>query len=416
MSCKPREPGWHQDPAQLQEEYDHHKSFPAVALVHGGSASLYSKWWRKNGLEKLAPGSKPSSPDIEEVTLDAERLNDVHAELRSRGLDPAEWVIVRIVVNTWDSVSDGEPLPLKQLKITLRPRIDLLLAPAAPLVSLKPIRPAKPDKSKPRLVVFVGDEQAPYHDLTLHALFCRWLAHNRPHEAVHLGDLMDLPTLSRHRPNPVWNASPQQCIQAGFDILHAYRVSSPDTHWQALPGNHDERIRDYQLQRAPEMFGVRPADLDDKERAALHSLPSLLHLDKLGVEWHGSDGDYEHAQVDLAPELVARHGFITGQNSAEKTVRKLGLSVVVGHTHRQVVTYVTEERRRESLTMLGVEAGCMCRIEGGLGYVVNPNWTNGFATAQIWPDGRFTVDLGVYRNGSLTWRDQRYSLEERKAA
>lgn len=167
-------------------------------------------------------------------------------------------------------------------------------------------------------------------------------------------------------------------------------------------------MRDYQLSRAADLYGVTAAEIEAELPAAL-SLRSLLHLDALGIQWHGSDSDYEHAQIDISNDLAARHGFITGANSALKTVDKLGLSVVVGHTHRQVITYATEQRRRETLTMFCVEAGCMCKIEGGLGYVVNGNWQNGWATATVWPDGSFNVDHATYRNGAVTWRDQRYS-------
>ena len=199
-----------------------------------------------------------------------------------------------------------------------------------------------------------------------------------------------------------------ECVQAGYKILRGYREASLDTSWTALPGNHDERIRDYQLQRAPELFGLKAADLEDSERASLHSVETLLNLPALGIEWTGSDADYEHAQVDVSPELVARHGWVTGANSAEKTVRRLGINIVVGHTHRQRVHYVTEERRRETLVTVAVESGCMCRIDGGLGYVIAPDWQNGAFAANVWPDGTFTGDHLVYRDGVLKWRDQRY--------
>jgi transposase-like protein len=408
MACEQRQPGWHKNPAALKTEYALHGTFDEIARHHGGSPTTYSKWWRRLELGELPPGAKPQAE--QQVELDVQTLGDVAVLLRERGLDPDEWVVIRCVVNTWGPEAEQS----KQLKVTLRPRLDALLRPAAsngkPPAKLGTPSRKKLERTNPRLVVFVGDEQAPYHDPDLHRLFCEWLAENKPDEAVHLGDLMDLPTLSRHRPNPAWNASPQECIQAGYDILAAYREASPSTRWTALPGNHDERIRDYQLQRAPELFGVRPADLDERElAAAVQSLPSLLHLPRLGVDWAGGDADYEQSAVDVSPQLTARHGWITGGNSAEKTVRRLGLNVVVGHTHRQRIHYITEERMRTRLTLVCVEAGCMCLIEGGLGYTVNPDWQAGFASAHLWPDGRFTIDHGVYRDGVLTWRDQRYA-------
>jgi hypothetical protein len=50
----------------------------------------------------------------------------------------------------------------------------------------------------------------------------------------------------------------------------------------------------------------------------------------------------------------------------------------------------------------------MCRIEGGLGYAVAPDWMNGFATAHVWPDGTFKIELATYVNGVLYYGDKRY--------
>jgi hypothetical protein len=419
------DPGWYKNAETLEREYAEHGTFVAMAQAHGGHESTYVKWWKRHGLPELLRGPKAGAPvETGAVELTVERLGDIAAALRSRGLDPDEWVVIRLVVNAWEGfykrdAESHETVPLRQLKITLRPRLDMLLRPAEtnniPKRDVK--RPRQKSTKSPRLVVFVGDEQAPYHDLQLQVLFREWLAANKPDEGVHLGDLMDLPTVSRHRPNPLWNASVQECVQAGYEILRGYVEASPTTQWKALPGNHDERLRDYQLQRAPELFGVRAADLDDRElAAAAYSLPALLHLDQLGISWSGSHGDYEHAQIDVSPELVARHGWVTGANSAEKTVRRLGLNVVVGHTHRQRVHYITEERRRETLVTLAVEAGCMCQVDGGLGYVINPDWQAGFAVATVWPDGSFAIDHATYRDGVLRWRDQRYEVARAKAA
>ncbi len=82
---------------------------------------------------------------------------------------------------------------------------------------------------------------------------------------------------------------------------------------------------------------------------------------------------------------------------------------MVGHTHRQSVEYRTvygTDGQPHSLE--AVEIGCMCKIAGGLGYAVDPDWTNGFATASVWADGRFQIDLARYVDGVLYWRKQRF--------
>jgi predicted phosphodiesterase len=343
----------------------------------------------------------------EEVPVTVEHLKDLDELIRARGLEPDEWRVDRVKVNEW-TAADGSLA--HQLVAYLKPKltVDMLV----PAVDVRPIAaPRKPDPAKPRLIVFVGDEQEPYSDPVLKQLFLRWLAFNKPDEGVHLGDLMDFPTISRHRDNPAYNATPQECVNAGYATLRSYREASVGTAWSYLRGNHDDRLRAEQLARAERIYGLRPADVDDTEFDQALSLRNLLHLDALQVTYVGDDGQYEQSEIEVAPDLVARHGWITGSNSAEKTLRKIGCDVVVGHTHRQRIHWATEVRRGKTLTTQAVESGCMCLVDGGLGYTVNPDWQNGFATAVVWPDGSHQIEHATFIDGSLRWRDQRYSDE-----
>lgn len=395
-----RATGWYDDPPQFWARlaaFDN--SITKLSLGTGvPRTTLASAKGRHEAAGHLAAS--------EDVELTVEENQDLDAMIRDRGLNPDEWLVDRVTVNTW-TAADGTLA--RQLKAHLRRKFTLELLAAAG--DVRPIAaPRKPDKTKPRLVVFVGDEQEPYSDPVLKDLFLRWLARNTPEEAVHLGDLMDFPTISRHRDNPAYNASPQECVNAGYATLRAYREASPDTAWTYLAGNHDDRIRTEQLSRAERLYGLRPADMDGEQFEQALSLKRLLHLDQLGIEYvHAGGGNYQDVEVEVSPNLVARHGWITGNNSAERTLRKLGVSCVVGHTHDQKATRIRQHRGRTSVVIEAVEAGCMCEVAGGLGYVVNPEWVQGFATATIWPDGRHLLEMATYEDGVLVWRDQRYS-------
>jgi hypothetical protein len=43
-------------------------------------------------------------------------------------------------------------------------------------------------------------------------------------------------------------------------------------------------------------------------------------------------------------------------------------------------------------------------------YTAAPDWQQGFATVEVWPDGYFNIDTAKYVNGALMWRDQRFTL------
>jgi predicted phosphodiesterase len=172
------------------------------------------------------------------------------------------------------------------------------------------------------LVVFVSDQHAPYQDPVLHKAFLTFLQETQPDEVVLGGDGADFPSISRHRDNPAWNADPQACIQGTFDVYSDYREAAPNARFRKLKGNHDVRLETELLNRAERMYGLKPATIDGEESEAL-SLKRLLHLNRLNIELIESPlpGDgYEHAQVNITPLLGARHGWLTGDNTAGKTL------------------------------------------------------------------------------------------------
>jgi hypothetical protein len=346
--------------------------------------------------------------DVREVAL-----GDVDSLLRDRGLDPAEWDVVSLTVNEWDGpVSGGGTQKLRQLKASLRPRriLATLLRPAElpPIGLLASPRPVRTDAA--RLGVVTGCWQYPYADETFEGLFEEWLRIVRPDFGIDLGDGMDFPTISRHRDNPSHAATPQACIDAYGLALYRRRLASPDTAWKILLGNHDIRVLTEQLQRAERLAGLRPAVFpsDDVEPEPLYSPRRILRLDELEVEAVlPPGGDYRFAEVEITPELLAIHGEKTdARGAALSEVTKYRASVLMAHTHRQRL-YSKRLPRGTSgaVEAIGVEVGCGCRIDGGLGYAVRPDWTNGAATVSLDADGFFSVDFIRYADGVLRWRD-----------
>jgi hypothetical protein len=336
-------------------------------------------------------------------------LGDLDQIIKDRGLKPEEWDVTHITVNEWDSpVGDT----LKQLKVQLtRKKLHFFPQPATPS---KTTKPKAPKNTHGELVVFTGDQQAPFHDRKLHQAFVSWLKKNKPAKGVLIGDTVDFPDISRHRLKPEQNATVQECINSGYQILKDYVDASPKTEWTKLCGNHDERIRNTLIDKAVELYGVKRAEIVGLEEASVLSVAHLLRLDDLGIYYLEPESSYEHLQINISPHLAARHGWIARKGSgasALQTLDHLGFSVVVGHTHRQgLVHKTTHDIDGASTTLAAAETGCMCQIQGGLGYSVAPNWQQGFSTAWVWPDGKFKIDLATYlpQDELLLWRDQQY--------
>lgn len=375
---------------------------PASISVRGDSAEITGK-----------PTTKLSRP--EDLMLE-------------RGLDPEEWEVVSIIINEWDGATKkggGEKVTgkhtLRQLKITLKRKVPIELISPARLDGPK-FRSARPQPGYSRSydgpnnakrVVLVGDQQAPYYEEKLHRAFCQFLGDYQPHSGVLIGDTIDLPDISRHPINPERDVTVQECIDTGYMILKEYRESFESCEWQKLAGNHDERLRRIVVDNIRQIYGLRRAQIpDETAELPVMDVGHLLRLDELDIEFVRPDGDYEHTQVNLSDHLAARHGWIARKGSgtsALATLEHLGFSVVVGHTHRQSLVHkTTHDINGKTSTLAACETGCMCRIDEGLGYAVAPDWQQGFATAEIWPNGTFKLDLATFVNGVLYHRNKRY--------
>jgi hypothetical protein len=347
----------------------------------------------------------------ERVTSDdPAEWGDIDQLLRSRGLDPDEWVVVKVRVNEWGENADGQPL--RQLRVDLEPRSLGSLMPARTDGWRPPPSVRVAPKGEAELVVFFGDQHCPHHDPGLHEAACQWLRRNKPARGVLLGDLLDFDAVSRHRANPEWATSMQQCIDSAYAVLRGFVQASPGTRWQMVSGNHEDRLRNAIIDQLRGVYGLaRATDEDEPRGDAVLSVKHLLRLDELGVEWVGGEGEYAHQQIKVSPHLAARHGWIVRKGSgtsARATLEHLGYSCVIGHTHRQSQVFHTHHDIDGSPSeLVAVEAGTMSCVQGGLGYAVAADWQAGFATARIWPDGTFSCDLAKWVNGSLVWANQR---------
>lgn len=351
---------------------------------------------------------KIDGDDGEVTSVPTTTPNDPELVMMEHGLDPEDWNVDGVIINGWDSPTGDR---LRQLKVQLKRAKPIELVYPARTEGYKPMKIKLPKKQGAKTVVFVGDQQAPYHHIGLHKAFCQFLADVQPHEGVLIGDTMDFPVISRHPAEPVWAATTQECLDAAYFLLCDYVKASEGTSWKKLAGNHDERLRRSIIDRVPDLHQLRRAP-SNVGPLSIFSPAFLLRLDELGVEYIDPAGGYNAAQLQVSPHLAARHGWIARKGSgasALATLEHLGYSIIVGHTHRQSLVHKTRhDIHGELSTLAAVETGCMCRIEEGLGYTVAPDWQNGFATASIWPDGSFKIDLATFVNGVLYWRDRRY--------
>lgn len=410
-------------PEELDALVEEHGSNRKVGSALGVDEATVRRWRRSAGHSP----SGPPRPQKRSITINGDEavliekaeveLGEIGDLIRSFKLDPDEWDVVSTTLNRWEMLAygggpDGQPrvVELGQRKVTLRKKASILLAvPAQHIPELLKSTPVRRLKSKPRIYVIEGDHQIPYHDEALDAAATALVADLQPDEHIFLGDTGDYPTISRHDDHPAQMATPQDCLDGTYAMLRRRAEVSPNTKRRKLKGNHDWRLEAELLKRAERMYGIRPVG---EEEPAL-SLRRLLHLDALGVELVEHQLGWQHAEVELITGhrgLVVRHGWLTGHNTAGRSMAKRGRSLIVGHNHSREHVFWYDPS-------IGVErqaavAGVMCQVRSPDFPVYNPtdDSLQGLVVVTHWPDqdDAFTVEHARWYEGALYLGDQSY--------
>lgn len=163
-------------------------------------------------------------------------------------------------------------------------------------------------------VLIVPDTHAPYHDKRAWKLVLNAARGFKPHTLLHLGDLADFYAVSSHSKDPSRTLSLKDEIEvvrelrSDLDSLGAKRKVF-------IEGNHEDRLKRYLQDKAPELFGLVSSD-------------ELLELSKNGWEF------YPYREYAKVGKVYFTHD--TGQGGKYSTARALETfqhSVGVAHHH-----------------------------------------------------------------------------------
>jgi len=225
-------------------------------------------------------------------------------------------------------------------------------------------------------IVVLSDIQYPFHNSRALKAVIRFVGEYRPDHLVQIGDFMDYPQPSRWSKDTALEYQGsvfEDSRKAQRDVLKEMRKVY-DGPFGIIEGNHDLRPRQYLAKYAPALAESRAFDLD-----------VLLAFEDYGVEklpdfW------------EFAPGWIMTHGHLGGirlTNEAGRTAlnaaKRIGKSVVMGHTHRMGIckfTFGYNARITQELT--GVEVGHLMDMKKA-GYLKGStaNWQMGFAIIHI---------------------------------
>jgi len=220
--------------------------------------------------------------------------------------------------------------------------------------------------------LLVPDCHVPFHDEKAFNAMLEIAKDFKPDEIVVLGDFFDAYSVSFHSKNPERDfATIEHELEIGRPYLEKLQGVNPRARVIFLCGNHEDRISRYLKHNAPKL--ARSLKLED-----------MLALPKGTIFYpYGQRNRY------FMGKLMATHGTLFNQHVAQAMLRKYGVSVVFGHTHRlQEFNVKTVHGDR----LKGITIGWLGDIEHAGEYISDmADWVHSFALSYHYPNGNFVI-------------------------
>lgn len=387
--------------------------------------------WRRKGrvmesveapTESVNQGTKTeftiTGNDAVFVTQSQAPIKTVNQLLECYSVDLNEWQIIDSQIKT---VSTDDRL-VYNVRVNLR-AIELQPVKFAPI---KPVRLAEPtprftavsrahpyDRMKTCLVI--PDSQNgfyrkpdgsldPMHDPQCWDLAHQLNANIKPDTIVLLGDMLDLAEWSdKYTSSPDMAYTTQATINDLASALGRLRRDNPNARIVYLEGNHEKRFQLAILNNLKAAYGLRKAN--DVSPHDTFSLPYLLGLDELGIEYRGTYPDSSYYLNDV---LEFGHGTIVrggGGETAKAVLKDMDHSYCYGHIHRHEMRCHTVHKRDGSQAVrMAFSPGTIARIDGAVPANSKRNdWQQGLAVVS-YNQAKFAVDMLPIHNGEMFYR------------
>lgn len=213
--------------------------------------------------------------------------------------------------------------------------------------------------------IYISDVHVPFEDYNQVVKALQAMKKEKGVDVVVLGgDIIDFFKVSSYSKNPMTQYSFQDEVERAKKFLKTIRSLFKKQKIYYLEGNHENRLKRYLCDKAPELIGFRPLDFEE-----------LMGLKELNIKYYT---DTEVLHID---DWVFRHGHELGGgsmipgNNARKGVAFYGANYVQGHVHRANVINV------------GTYTGDFMGVENPHLGESNPDYVKGYAQ---WQQG-FTI-------------------------
>ena len=253
----------------------------------------------------------------------------------------------------------------------------------------------------------------PFHDRAVLDLFLQVMADAQPQVIELLGDWFDLAAFQdKFIRRPEYYHTTQPAILEAHRWLRHLRETCPDSDIRLHMGNHDERIETAMIEHLREACELRAAD--DMELPPAMSVPRLLALHELGIEWVPG---YPNDVTWLGQAMQCQHGSVARAKELSTTAEllKQGESChqAAGHIHRdEMISMLLESPVGERRTITGYCPGCACHVDGRVpSFRGKIKWRQGFGLA-LWHGQHVSIEHMPVWDKKTVWRGKVYEARD----
>lgn len=226
----------------------------------------------------------------------------------------------------------------------------------------------------PVRVGVLSDIHVPYHDEQALGIAIDKCKSEKCNVLLLNGDAMDFYALSR------WEKDPRKRdfireIERGVELIRYLRSEFPKARIIYKLGNHDERLENYLIDKAPELLGLPCLQLS-----------SLLEFDKCKIE------EVRDSRPVILGKLYAIHGheyrfsIANPVNAARGLFLRAKTSAVCGHFHRSASH---SEGSLAGHIVTTFATGALCNLRYNYSPINDHN--HGFAVVDVAKDGSWEV-------------------------
>lgn len=233
-------------------------------------------------------------------------------------------------------------------------------------------------------VLVLPDLHLPYHSIEALTLALQTGQKHKVDGILINGDLLDFHTLSRFCKDPDKRNFKEE-RQTAVEFLKRLRELFPKARIVFKEGNHDERLRTYVMDRAPEIYDT-----------TILGLEALLHLDKFGIEHVHEKREVMLGKLPVLHGHELPKGISAPVNPARGAFLRAKTSCMVSHSHK-TSEHTETNLGRDIVTCWST--GCLCELRPL--YEPNNGWNHGFARVEIASNGAFSVSNYRIHRGAL---------------